>query len=493
MTLADIIPLVYWFRTRPKNLNGLASYFAIVLAFPVILLVYAGVSWLTLKFFFLTWIAHLSIHELGYFMNDFWSLKREQSKGFNLTKQLSHLPRIRVIILSIFTRLFLVVVIVSLVAQHLRNDLVVVILAVGLGIFVVHNIVLYPYRMFTYFLIYLSKYVLALPFTFFRIDPIVFGVSCLVPAIVHAILYGSSKELILKKLSRFAGNVSIFFTATAVGYGIASMPLLLRGQDTVLMGLLIIYCVFAALIYGSARFASCIYNSCKTTDTIYHVHTCYSSDCEVTPEEVHERAVALKAAVVHVTDHADTFDERKYLAFKNHLSKLSNTQCQLVPGLEYDIYGQHFLAIGLRQYINLSRGNSSQIEHLKLGCDRLIWAHPYFGVRRILLSPAYVFDLVQMMQNVDGLEWINLKEQHRANGWRSLLIAFCAVMLFGKKQFVIGLDAHTLSDWNNYVAFQDKFGARCSRAISYRKKLGLPASCFRRSLLLLFSYLSRLK
>ena len=458
MTLADIIPLIYWFRTRTKNLNGLVCYFTIVLAFPVILLAYTGASWLTFKFFSLTWIAHLSLHELGYFMNDFWSLKREQSKGFNLTKQPPLSPPAGVIILSIFTRIFLVIVIVRLVAQYLQDYLVAIILAVGLGIFVVHNIVLYPYRIFTFFLIYLSKYVLAFPFTFFRIDPVVFGVSCLVPAIVHGILYGSTKGLILRKWSKFAGNVSAFFLpATAVGYGIAIMPLLSRGQDTVLMGLLIIYCVFAAFIYGSARLAICIYNSCKTTDIIYHVHTCYSPDCEVTPEEVREWAVALKAVVVHVTEHADTFDEQKYLALKSHLSKLSNTQCQLIPGLEYDIHGQHFLAIGLRQYINLSEGNSSKIEHLKLGCDRLIWAHPYFGVKRILLSPAYVVDLIRMMQNVDGLEWINLKEQHKVNGWRSLLIAFWAVMLFGKKQLVIGLDAHTPEDWHNYAAWIANF------------------------------------
>jgi hypothetical protein len=58
-----------------------------------------------------------------------------------------------------------------------------------------------------------------------------------------------------------------------------------------------------------------------------------------------------------------------------------------------------------------------------------------------------------MMATVDSMEWINLKllRGHRYL-WRHVVLSVLAVALFGRKRLTVGLDAHTVEDWQRWHA-----------------------------------------
>lgn len=160
MYLQDTLPLVYWLRTRQNRLSSLAFYFLVTWGMlAVFVMVNTDLRELAttitkLRLFPIVWIAYLALYELGYFMNDFWSNKREIARGFHPSRKIPELSNKSVLIAAIAVRILLLPIVLTYLWIVLGPSAVAVVLLVVFfsgGIFVVHNLIFHPYRIISTF------------------------------------------------------------------------------------------------------------------------------------------------------------------------------------------------------------------------------------------------------------------------------------------------------------------------------------------------------
>lgn len=298
----------------------------------------------------------------------------------------------------------------------------------------------------------MTRYFLIIPFVD-RINYFAFlSVSIITSIALTLAYYAGPKKLFPIKSAGMTNSWT--FRLGTLGFLSFGFPFLLGSDPNAnLFFILAICCIVLDMVFVVSRFVSEIMRSMDRKTERFHVHTCFSHDCQMTPEAVCERALADGVRRVYVTDHADTFSEEKYELLKRRLDDISRTHnCELVPGLEYPLLGQHFLAINLKAYVEADSDDLEAIVSLKHFSDRVIWAHPYLGIRKLFSDKGYLTNLIRMMALVDGVEWFNCKSTRSVTyyGWRYLLISFLTFFLHGRRTLIIGMDAHSPEDWFSF-------------------------------------------
>lgn len=87
---------------------------------------------------------------------------------------------------------------------------------------------------------------------------------------------------------------------------------------------------------------------------VVHVHSAYSHDCRDALPRLREFALERGLQFVGLTDHAEDFDEARFVAYREECAGLSDDAVVLIPGLEFRFEGYtglHLLALGLTRWI----------------------------------------------------------------------------------------------------------------------------------------------
>lgn len=457
----DILPLNYWLRTRIKTSKTLLIYLVMNLLIAASIIVYAkgfGVTaFVSIVHLTIFWLAYLSLYELGYFHNDFWSLKKEQESGINLEKQAPELFDKKLLYLAVVSRLIfslsLFYLLDFLLAPAILHELFIILLIIFLA-FAAHNTIAYKLRPFSFFLLYFGRYALVYPFVKHEFNSLVLFYIFIIPALGYTLIYTLSKNIALSNLSKLlpSDNILLVLRLTLFAYIIAiPISLLLQLEGGYIL-LTLSACYLAIdLTFAISRFISALKQSFSHQNERFHIHTKFSHDCDVEPADICLKALSCQVKKLYITDHFETFDRWKFQALKESLNEaMHRHDCEMVAGLEYDVQGQHFLAIQLKQYVGINSEEISSLPVIKANCSTLIWAHPHFAIKQ-LTSKTYLADMLKMMYFCDGIEWLNVKSSRGSSyHWRHALISFLAIGIFGNKKLIIGLDAHTLKDWDNF-------------------------------------------
>ena len=454
MRLVYITPLAYWIGTRLTSKGKCLAYLLTQPLVSVLILWYAGQIRM-LPVLLAAIAMQMSLYEFGYFMNDSWSQEREKQLGLNLHKKPLAFGHPAILGAAVATRLvfFVVlgVVVLKSTAFLLVAEIVVLCVAI-LAVFIAHNLILYPSRLGTFAVLYVLKYSIVVPFVQGYVGPAALAAAILVATGSYTLAYGISKKVFLRRLAPYSGNILFYAGRAAMGYLLAFAVLKTAGADDpklLLLGFLLFLLV--CLTFIALRVLSGLGRIQGRGDEGFHVHTTFSHDGLLAPEDVARLGVQYGYSRLYVTEHADTFDERKYEALRASCAKAAEVvpECHLVPGLEYGICGHHVLALGLTRFVPINEDDPQEILRLRDACDRVVWAHPYFGIHLFLSDHAYRSSLFQMMRLSDSMEVVNHKisERSKSWAWRHVFLAAATVALFGRKAFYIGLDFHSSDDW----------------------------------------------
>jgi len=81
-----------------------------------------------------------------------------------------------------------------------------------------------------------------------------------------------------------------------------------------------------------------------------HVHTCFSSDGELTPASIGRLARGRGFSTVFLADHFESLDRESFAALLGECRWVK--ECRLVPGYERSFGGYHVLALGVDRWID---------------------------------------------------------------------------------------------------------------------------------------------
>lgn len=480
MNISDILPLNYWLRTRIKNSKTLLIYLVMNLLIAAIVIVYAnGISAQSLLAFThlsVFWLAYLSIYEFGYFLNDFWSLKKEQKAGINLHKPTVEITHYSWLYAAITSRLLFSIFLIYILSLSMEPGVLVslsLILLATMLTFTAHNTIQYQLRPITFFLLYFFRYALVYPFVKDEFNQIFLIYLFLIPALGYTLIYTLSKGFILKQYKYIlpGDNIIVVLRVTLLSYLLTSPFFFIFQIDAA--GLLLTLCVYYLFIdfcFACIRFINEVRKSVTYHSERFHIHTKFSHDCDVEPSDICAKALNYQVTKLYITDHFETFDRWKYQRLVESLKQaMDEYPCEMITGLEYDVQGQHFLAIKLNHYVAIDSKQVNSLATIKEHCDTLIWAHPHFPIRK-LANINYLMDMLKMMYYSDGIEWLNVKSSRGGSyHWRHALISFLSIAIFGNKKLIVGLDAHTLKDWENFIpAIEGSFLALLLPKSSYQ-------------------------
>lgn len=137
-----------------------------------------------------------------------------------------------------------------------------------------------------------------------------------------------------------------------------------------------------------------------------HVHSKYSHDGEISLNELKESLKKQGFQFLLLTEHIHDFLPEKIEEILKECQLLSDEQFIIIPGLELENKGEHFLVIG----INESLKNSHDLTQLRSSGAIIVWAHPY----------KIKSDGIEGFQ-IDGLEvWNSCYDSKFFPRWRAL-------------------------------------------------------------------------
>ena len=463
MKRVDLIPLAYWMRTRAAG-TMLVSQLLVWPILQLVVMLYAAGGRVGEEsiHFGLAWMAFLSLYELGYFTNDFWSQPREILRGVRQHKPyvpLAAETRWR-LAFALIIRIAFALGIAGYLARSCDPSVVTALTLVTgstLVVFALHNIVFVPYRVGTLAVLHVGKVAIVVPFVIGTISPWALTFALIVPPVAFSLAYGVNKRVFLPSLRPVTGNINFQFGVAALVWASAGVAASMAGiGGASLLLLLAAYAVMCSVVMTSLRMGRAWYRRRARQDDCYHVHTCYSHDCDLSLATVRELAADAGYRRVYIADHAETFDAEKYDRLVRECAeynRLTDGLPELIPGLEYPIHTQHILAIGLSRHVNVHEDNIGAVASLHKHCQEVIWAHPHFAIRRLLFERRYQRRYLAMMNLATRFEVVNHKSLRGIHfRWRHWGVAIVAMYLFGGKEVHVGVDAHTIKDWKQDAA-----------------------------------------
>jgi len=457
MSSLEVVPLLYWYkRYAHPRLTRLALRLLTIDGTIVVASIAVfgwGKDWTdTLFVYVITRVAYTIFYELGYFVNDFWSARWESHARGEEKEVKDAGPHL---FPAVATRLLFGLGLVGTVwwLGFEAWCLIIAIIAVGQIVFLIHNVLYFPVRVGTYLVLYAVRYLLIAP----AVLPITFTEIVYYSLLVAPLVLGFAAKYVidrdwLKIKSHFefgffnnhTQNFVIRFSYPLyLGLGIVVML-----TEVSILPLLVVSMFVLGLDFSVslARFVETFLSAYNNLDRIIHLHTKFSHDATNTLSDIRRAARRAKASEVYVTDHAEDFTPEIYMRLKSRCEEESTASVRIVPGLEYDVLGQHFLCIDLTAHEEVDSNNSRSVEGLTRRCKRVIWAHPHFKIMRWVKYKKYRKKWYTLMRQVDAMEIINFKTTRGLHFmWRHVFLAFLA-SICRPMPLTIGSDAHHLAE-----------------------------------------------
>ena len=168
---------------------------------------------------------------------------------------------------------------------------------------------------------------------------------------------------------------------------------------------------------------------------VSHVHTTYSFDGKLTPEELQAFFAARGIQFVLLSEHIESLDAASINSLIAECSRVSNNECVLVPGIEVD--EMNLLIFGIREVrpydsiddlIQICRGQGALLGY----------AHP---VKKHAVPPA-------VMEMIEGFEVWNTRYDGKLMPRQSNVVLFQSLLRQNQNlRPLVGLDFHKPSDY----------------------------------------------
>lgn len=450
------MPLSYWLQRYTYAGAGPLIHRSLLIE--VVFLVgslSAGVS-ISISFFVSLLLAKFifyAFHEFGYFVNDH-IVDGVSLQNFSKFKSLG--SRRCFLFSALFSRILWICAL-GAVLFHLVGSYVFLFFVCVVGFvqvaFFAHNHIKFPVKLGSFFCINVGNYGCLLPLLHGAGNAVTtsYLLLCFAMAAAFTVKYACDRAVTFRT-SGIGGFLGALF---AVGTGHFKIRLALfwicllsplgfwfsEVDASMLLGVICWLCGVDVVLYV-ARLAAGIRSALGNRFDILHVHTYFSHDASNSIEDIYKACLESGRKRVYVTDHAEDFDFTSYSWLKAECEAISDSSVQVIAGLEYAVFGQHFLALNLDHYIDIDGKSVGSIDELRAISDVVIWAHPFFGIKK-LLKLSYLKSYYQMILNTDRVEILNFKVKRGIAyyAWRHCLIgALC--MGSGACRFTVGVDAH---------------------------------------------------
>ena len=426
-----LVPLyVWWERYVKRSAGALLIRLSCIDLFCVVYVVFGGggESYLNAFFYLFLKSMYVVIYEIGYLEND--GLIKGKIAG-----------------VAVILRLILFTVGVLICARFFVGVDIVrfcVICVLGICCFYVHNRTRKKFRFICIFFLYFIRFLLPLCLLSLSFN---FGywLFSLALSASFSYRYSIAKNSFKRRpfevpVLRLFNPMSDFFIIRVAWFALLLIScfdlayfflfLVLGGVDLALVVVLII-----------SKFARSL-----NFDTVFHVHTRFSHDSDNSISSI-SRAISVEhgAAGVHLTDHAEDFCAASFSELKSEVSNFGDRRMRC--GLEYNIFGQHVLAFDLSKFISDAEEDRIKLSGIKEYSSRLVWAHPHFAMRRVVLSRKYREELFAILFAVDAIEVVNFKQTRGIHfAWRHMFVGLIFLLLF-RGDLTLGLDAHRIDDF----------------------------------------------
>lgn len=455
----DIVPLTYFFRTRYSRFGAILMYLLLGLGLPLLAVYFsrlpqgASEAWKWSCRLLFLWPAHAALYELGYFMNDSWAFRREKARGLTRCGEsyFTLAGSRRLLAIACISRIVFAALWLLLAASFIPFGTLAAaatIVAGTLAIFTLHNLLLPPYRIATFALLYVGRYFMAVPF--FGPD-FSHGVYWLIAAsIIAAYTWGyAAKKLWRRPFQTIRGNPPTVIRLPLAIAAIAAvtnvfMPI---GDGTFFVwAACYLFCLDA--LFSIGMLAKAVFRLRGRHRTRYHFHTRFSHDCELDFPELAWLARRKKLDRVYITDHKQDVGPAEFAELQTKCLEYSQRSgVAFLPGIEYDVCHQHVLALNLSQYIEIDPAEARDLERLHLHCEQLVWAHPIVGYR-CCVRPSYLRNLWRIAARVHGMELVNAKSFRQGRQYfRQILLCVAFAILLPPVRLYRGEDAHSAADW----------------------------------------------
>lgn len=464
----SIWPLQYWLSTRMRAPLEVYVYVLCTWGLYLVTVDELGIwSSTTLIRLALLWLAYWSIYELGYISNDYWAQLREQKAGLPVRKAPCARVSWQIIFFAIATRCFTAAAILWILKRTGSTAVVpmLLLLAAMISVFFLHNVLLGRTRTITFLLLQLIRYFVPfvlLPNTHTLVLVLLLGIPVSVGMTYGYVRVKKYYSLLTNIKSQMFGLRFRIMALLYVIEGVLCITLRSNKLSFVCFSLAAV-CMLSDLAYTAARIGLRLLVSLSARPTRYHMHTTFSHDGGWSVAKLAETLKDSGIETVYITEHGEDMDESNYAALKEECATASHTfGVNLIPGIEYTILGQHFLALNLPKYANVDGTSLTSIRELKKHCSAVVWAHPRVWLKRIVAGRVpHIFELLRMSIEADAIEWLNLKPNRvRKEKWR-YLAALCIGMYLGPGDAFVGMDSHNLADWEGGELQMKKLQEAC--------------------------------
>lgn len=459
MSLLYYVPLTYFFRTRYYSVGLLA-----VLAFLNVgyCIVAISVSHCNLSAamwnvcsYLVFWCGYSSIYELGYFLNDSWSARREQARGNNRRgaghKRMLELNS-RDWVWLVVSRIAVALAVFAFLANLLSRAqilMLAVMLTTMAVIFTAHNIIFLPLRCITYLSLYLMRYVICIPFLGDQLS--CWALICIsIPlALGSTAVYWGTR---VPSWSGFANRNGIASPVITGGAVLVYLALYLAAEvfDFVIPLGVYIISIYVICVDLLARFAS-VAKSLLSIEggggVRFHAHSNYSHDSNLNLVGIRALAEKSNCKVIFMAEHKEDLNAERYQQYKAACMSASSENVMLIPGVEYNIYNQHVLGLGLESIIEISTDKPTSVIHLYRHAERIVWAHPTISIRR-LYDIKYIYNTLLVGVLSEALEWENRKSQAiDRKGTRAKILCLVVCVIWPGRRLIRAEDAHNSGDY----------------------------------------------
>ncbi len=433
------LPSVYWYVTRLKSKRVLFSVIfkelgLMVFMFIVVVQPTPATLPLFLAKFVITWLMFISLYEIGYLKNDLVAVRKENNPTIRITEDYTDSYPLFIHAKVMGAIVFFLVLRLIAPAEYLK------LAAIPLGVFfinIVHNIVPVKYRPATFFSMRLGKNNIIAPLIPDFRSLLIYVAAMTISPLASTISYVSKKKTVSNQNSKYLEfyiSVLLLLASFAFSY-----------RTSEIFGYYLAYYVCWQIVISGLKYGSA---ACKIgkEPVLYHVHTDFSHDGELTVEQI--SSIFKEKEAVYIADHAEDMGAEKFERLKKQCSMYSRKDFVLAPGLEYSTKdGDHLLALSMKSFILPENSSTLEcIQRLRSCCGMLVWAHPSFSIKKLIFDRDYRMERISIGRNVTAVELINLRLCRSVNHRiRSFIIGVIAYLCFGKR-CIIGADFHSLKD-----------------------------------------------
>lgn len=376
--------------------------------------------------FSLGFVAFYLVYEAGYIHNDQAAEQHDRIKREKPSERIKNYP------LEIIIRLILAFLIGLNISLHFL-----LMLALLICVFYVHNINRTKMRACTFFLLQVFRYLW--PLSFVNSFEQIYLYLALALAAAFSITYAIKKGILFGDLYLLRTNNLIIVSLLSISFTIP-VYVYYNNYSYLTFIFLIGPCIFLTeklimLLYLIYR------GKIRYRNVISHCHTNYSHDASLKSEELSCYAYEKELDVIHLTDHIQDLTCSEFEARKHQFNELI-----FIHGMEYNVLDQHVLVHSLSSYID-NQLICNYILNDKRPRMPYILAHPNPSFRKLFKDRNYAYNFLKLLSQMQGVEISNYKaKQNFNNKIRFSLITFIGVFIFGVREIYFGDDFHTKDD-----------------------------------------------